>query len=189
VGILRALYPADWEEISGQVKCAAHYRCEGCGKQCRKPGEPFDSHERTLTCAHLERKPWVADKSKLGALCVTCHFRYDASFNQKKRWFHAKIDGGVGHVGVQLHMFVQGLAVGRAIKSRDRLLTSVKESGDDQIGARIGGGSIHKADEGRCGGALERHVGGNERGAGAGGKGPDPSLRDSFDCGEIREAG
>jgi hypothetical protein len=111
----------------------------------------------------------VADKSKLGALCVTCHFRHDASFNQKKRWFQAKIDGGVGPVGVQLHMFVQGPAVGRAIRGRESLLTSCKESDHDEAGACIGGGEVDAEHKGGCGDNSGRCVGADERGTAAGG--------------------
>jgi len=118
MAMVRGLYPKDWDVISGQVKWDAHFNCSECHKQCRLPGEPFDSHERTLTTAHLSHEPCDCPRRNLKALCVTCHFRHDASANQRKRWFQVRIDGGAGHVGRQLHMFVQGLAIGRVINGR-----------------------------------------------------------------------
>lgn len=53
----RSLYPADWETIAAAVKSAAGWKCQVCGKQCRKPGEPFDTHIRTLTVSHLNHEP------------------------------------------------------------------------------------------------------------------------------------
>ena len=38
----RHLYPANWKEISLSVRAGANWRCEECGKPCRKPGEAWD---------------------------------------------------------------------------------------------------------------------------------------------------
>lgn len=46
-------YPDDWERIAREVKDEAGWRCERCGKQCRRPGEPFDTHRCTLTVSHI----------------------------------------------------------------------------------------------------------------------------------------
>lgn len=35
----RELYPANWDEIADQVKEAAGWVCQKCGKPCRRPGE------------------------------------------------------------------------------------------------------------------------------------------------------
>ena len=69
-------YPDDWEERAREVKEAARWRCRRCGKQCRRPGEPFDTQTRTLTAAHVDHDPENED-ARLTALCVPCHRHYD----------------------------------------------------------------------------------------------------------------
>jgi len=75
--MVRSRYPHDWELRARRVKERAMWRCEWCGKQCRRPGEPFDVHGRTLTTAHLDHDPWNLH-ARLAALCSSCHMRYDA---------------------------------------------------------------------------------------------------------------
>jgi hypothetical protein len=113
--MVRKLYPPDWAAIAAEVKELAGYKCEACGKQCRRPEEPFDTHLRTLTTAHLNHRPWDCSGKNLKALCSVCHLRFDAGQNQRLRWFRFRIDGGLGVGGRQLHMFVQGIALGRVI--------------------------------------------------------------------------
>jgi len=55
--MVRVRYPHDWELRARRVKERAMWRCKWCGKQCRRPGEPFDAHGRTLTTAHLDHDP------------------------------------------------------------------------------------------------------------------------------------
>ena len=43
----RKRYPSNWEEIAKKKKELVGWKCEVCGKQCRKPGEEFDTHKRT----------------------------------------------------------------------------------------------------------------------------------------------
>ena len=74
----RKKYPANWEKLSRIVKDEADWKCEECGMQCRRPGEPFDTHKRTLTVAHLNHRPWDCRRENLKALCSGCHLRYDA---------------------------------------------------------------------------------------------------------------
>jgi hypothetical protein len=74
----RELYPPEWEEIAGQIKADAGYCCEGCGKQCRGPGEALDTHKRTLTVAHINHTPADCARANLVALCAPCHLKYDA---------------------------------------------------------------------------------------------------------------
>ena len=40
-------YPNNWRVIALDVKVEADWQCEKCGKQCRRPGEKFDTHKRT----------------------------------------------------------------------------------------------------------------------------------------------
>lgn len=69
----RKLYPKDWDQIAAAKKEAAGWKCEQCGKQCRKPGEPFDTHSRTLTVHHIDRNPGNNSPDNLVALCPACH--------------------------------------------------------------------------------------------------------------------
>lgn len=81
----RELYPANWEQIALAVKERADWKCEGCGKQCRRPGEPFDTHRRTLTVSHKNHIPADCRAENLQALCAPCHLRYDASHHAETR--------------------------------------------------------------------------------------------------------
>ena len=60
-------------------------KCEVCGKQCRKPGEEFDTHKRTLTVAHLNHTPEDVRPENLKAMCAPCHLRYDAQHHAETR--------------------------------------------------------------------------------------------------------
>ena len=81
----RARYPDNWEKIALAVKTAAGWKCQKCGKQCRKPGEPFDTHKRTLTVAHLNHTPEDVREENLMAMCAPCHVRYDAKHHAETR--------------------------------------------------------------------------------------------------------
>lgn len=86
----RKKYPADWEKLARMVKDEADWKCEECGKQCRRPGEKFDTHRRTLTVAHLNHKPWDCRRENLKALCAPCHLRYDSKHHAETRRKHMK---------------------------------------------------------------------------------------------------
>jgi hypothetical protein len=73
----RGRYPSNWTELATSIKDAADWVCEKCGKQCRRPGEKFDTHRRTLTVAHLDHTPENCDPSNLRPWCAPCHNRYD----------------------------------------------------------------------------------------------------------------
>lgn len=49
----RDAYPADWPQIALAIKEAADWICQDCGMQCRTPGEPFDTHKRTMSVHHI----------------------------------------------------------------------------------------------------------------------------------------
>jgi hypothetical protein len=78
-------YPKDWKRIATEKKESTGWTCEICGKQCRKPGEPFDTHMRTLTVAHLDHTPENCDPKNLCAMCAPCHLRYDAQQHAETR--------------------------------------------------------------------------------------------------------
>lgn len=79
----RALYPINWDEIATAIKAAADWRCAHCGKQCRRPGEKFDTHRRTATTAHLNHNPADCRASNPRCLCAPCHLAYDAEHHKK----------------------------------------------------------------------------------------------------------
>lgn len=78
-------YPLQWQSIAKSVKDRAEWKCEQCGKQCRRPGEPFDTHRRTLTVAHLDHTPENCDEGNLRAMCAPCHLQYDAQQHAESR--------------------------------------------------------------------------------------------------------
>ena len=81
----RERYPEQWEQIAREKKESVGWICERCGKQCRRPGEPFDTHKRTLTVAHLNHKPEDLRPENLCAMCAPCHLRYDAQHHAETR--------------------------------------------------------------------------------------------------------
>lgn len=81
----RERYPDEWEQIAYQLKESVNWVCQKCGKQCRKPGEPFDTHKRTLTVAHLNHIPEDTRPDNLMAMCAPCHLRYDAKHHAETR--------------------------------------------------------------------------------------------------------
>ena len=81
----RTRYPAWWREIALRVKEEAGWRCQQCGKQCRRPGEKLDTHQRTLTVHHLDHRPENCERSNLVALCAPCHLRADAKWHAQTR--------------------------------------------------------------------------------------------------------
>lgn len=86
----RSLYPKNWEQIASKKKDTVDWICEVCGKQCRKPGEPFDTHRRTLTVAHLDHDPSNCVSGNLCAMCAPCHLRYDAKHHAESRAKHKR---------------------------------------------------------------------------------------------------
>ena len=81
----RELYPPEWEAIAAAIKARTGWKCEQCGKQCRKPGEVFDTHKNTLTVAHLDHNPANCSPDNLRAMCAPCHLRYDAKHHAETR--------------------------------------------------------------------------------------------------------
>ena len=70
-------YPPTWNQIATEVKEAAGWRCEKCSRQCRFPGEKLDTHQRTLTVAHINHVTMDCRPENLVALCPKCHLAYD----------------------------------------------------------------------------------------------------------------
>jgi 5-methylcytosine-specific restriction endonuclease McrA len=78
----RANYPADWEEISLNIRIRAGWRCEGSPRypECRaehgKP-HPVTGSNVVLTVAHLDHNTANNDPANLRALCQRCHLDWD----------------------------------------------------------------------------------------------------------------
>lgn len=81
----KARYPANWKQIALSKKQSVDWKCENCGMQCRRPGEAFDTHKRTLTVAHLNHTPEDCRHENLKAMCARCHLRYDAKHHAETR--------------------------------------------------------------------------------------------------------
>ncbi|MHC5939275.1 HNH endonuclease [Nostoc sp.] len=117
----RSRYPAQWNEIALQIKTEANWKCEQCGRECRRVGESLSEfidrivpkvhctyssdllHEIctkptrfVLTTAHLNHIPEDVTPSNLKALCSVCHCRYDLKAlphkKMLKREFHGQLN-------------------------------------------------------------------------------------------------
>lgn len=82
----RERYPKDWNEIATTVKEAAGWKCDLCGKQCRRGREgAFEAHKLTLTVAHVNHVEADCRPENLAALCAPCHLAYDATRKKVQR--------------------------------------------------------------------------------------------------------
>jgi hypothetical protein len=95
----RALYPADWDEISRRVReerAAGRCECAGeCGTDHAPSGGRCDELNRTparrfrgrvvLTVAHLNHTPMDVREANLRALCQLCHLRLDRELHAATR--------------------------------------------------------------------------------------------------------
>lgn len=79
-------YPVNWKEISFFIRDACGWQCLKCGKQCRRPTEPFRGHTYTLTVAHLEPPDHAPDAPEVyvAALCAPCHLAQDHERRQRQ---------------------------------------------------------------------------------------------------------
>lgn len=83
-------YPVNWPEIVLAIKEANHYICQACDKQCRGPQEPFQTHARALTIAHVDQD-YDGAEIFVACLCSVCHLKMDARFSglfrrRNERW-------------------------------------------------------------------------------------------------------
>ena len=76
--------PEDWEQIAREVKDAADWRCQECGKQCWRPGEQHLDRSATLTVARLNHDPTDCRPENLRALCASCHLKRNKDWNTKR---------------------------------------------------------------------------------------------------------
>ena len=121
---IRERYPADWDQIALAVKQQAGWRCEHCGKACKRQDEdwpqfyqrmgwrPQEEKKRgryILTVSHQDQDPQNCDRANLKALCSVCHLNYDRSFRPTQRRLKAEWHGQLriddpGEVGLQLSL-------------------------------------------------------------------------------------
>lgn len=59
-------YPEDWEKISYNYRKSVNWKCEKCGKDCRK-------NKRYLHTHHINSVKTNNKESNLKALCLRCH--------------------------------------------------------------------------------------------------------------------
>lgn len=96
----RKFYAENWPEISLRVRSAANWRCQGCGRPCRKAGESWSTfferldwpwneafvegtnEQFVLTTAHLDQDTTNDSPSNLKALCTICHLNHDRPYKQ-----------------------------------------------------------------------------------------------------------
>lgn len=82
----RALYPADWEQISASIRERAGNCCEwpGCGlaNGATIQGK-HGPYSVVLTVAHLDHNPANCDPANLRAWCQPHHLRYDAQHHAR----------------------------------------------------------------------------------------------------------
>jgi len=76
-------YPPEWDQIATDVKDATGWKCQPCGKQCYRPGEPVTDTRYVLTVAHINHVESDCRPENLVAACSVCHLKYDA---ERKRW-------------------------------------------------------------------------------------------------------
>ena len=57
----RHLYPRNWDAIAYQVKQEAEWRCEECGRECRRSGEPVTDFVERIQTARVSECPAVAE--------------------------------------------------------------------------------------------------------------------------------
>lgn len=78
------LYPLEWKEFAKEVKAANFYICQECGLECRRPGEPFDTHRRTMSVAHYD-SDYTSAEIFVVAMCSGCHNRLDGPYRLANR--------------------------------------------------------------------------------------------------------
>jgi hypothetical protein len=113
-------YSDNWVEISNQVKAAANYRCELCGRYGLPPGKRFVKIDRSqrqkisLQVHHWNRDPSDNHWSNLGCLCSPCHI----TCHQQRR-------GNITPGQLSLPLKVRRSRIKRKPKSVDRQLSLV----------------------------------------------------------------
>ncbi|RJR31876.1 MAG: hypothetical protein C4574_00555 [Candidatus Latescibacterota bacterium] len=77
-------YPANWDDLSREVKNDAGWRCEFCGAEHGKPHQ-FTGSPVVISTAHLDGDPSNCDRVNLAAVCQRCHLILDRSRHSRHR--------------------------------------------------------------------------------------------------------
>ncbi len=75
----RKLYPDNWESIAIDVKTAANWTCQECGRPCRKPGQKIEDFAEWLETEAIEWFPDLWDTKiddELGEILVCRMHRF-----------------------------------------------------------------------------------------------------------------
>ena len=80
----RDRYAENWCALAAEIKKLCQWQCLVCGRKCRRPGEPFDTHRRTLTISHFEND-YHSEAIYVVAMCAPCHIRHDAAAHAAAR--------------------------------------------------------------------------------------------------------
>lgn len=91
----RGRYPANWKEISLDIRARAENKCEQCGAENHKP-HPMTGSIVVLTVAHLDHTPENCDPANLRAWCQKCHNAYDAPMRHAGRKKRARMAMAAG---------------------------------------------------------------------------------------------
>lgn len=78
-----SLYPAFWPALARIVKESVDWRCQDCGVQCYRPGEPAVDRRLVLTVHHIDHNPGNCDDDNMIALCAPCHLWADAEHHAR----------------------------------------------------------------------------------------------------------
>ena len=81
-----AKYPANWKDIATAIKEATGWKCQDCGKQCYRPGEPVSNTQDVLTVAHINHVESDCRPENLVAACAVCHCGTMASAEDGSSW-------------------------------------------------------------------------------------------------------
>lgn len=104
MGMLKERYPKNWNKIALNIKEKANWKCQECGRKCRKVGESMEDFVKrisplpnlsieiclypkrfVLTVAHLDHMPENCDENNLKALCSSCHCKMDLKAMGRKK--------------------------------------------------------------------------------------------------------
>jgi 5-methylcytosine-specific restriction endonuclease McrA len=88
----KSKYPANWKDISLQVRFEAGNQCELCDCRNGEPN-PKTGSKVVLTVHHLDFNPSNNKRYNLIALCQRCHLRLDAKWKAYKKKIMLESEG------------------------------------------------------------------------------------------------
>lgn len=113
-------YPPNWADISYQVRQAAGWKCEHCGRDCQQLGENMLNFAKrilhteqpeigfvrmsnigevistpgkwVLQACHVDQDPSNNDPSNLRAWCASCHRAHDNQVGAVEKRYHLSLE-------------------------------------------------------------------------------------------------